>query len=166
MPQNWDLRRADTGGDHCPECGGQVAGGRGGCQALFDEIGYAMTTDLRVARIHHLGFDAYCMQHVESYCASAKSYAAHLIGLWWGVQNPESAEPMAPVLRTFNLNADLVKPPVLSHRGSITLPDIMKDSPLSGDIDAFARRIREWAAHVWQAYESQHAIVEAWLKKR
>jgi len=79
MPQNWDMRRTDTEGEFCPEYGGKVKGGRGGCQALFDEITYAMGRDPRIGAIHRLSLDTYCMQHIESYCASAKSYAAHLI---------------------------------------------------------------------------------------
>ncbi len=118
MPQNWDARRVATEADRCPECGGKVAGGRGGCQELFDEIGFMMGGDLRIAAVHRLALDSYCMQHVESYCASAKSYAAHLVGLSWGIAHVDDPAPVAPVLRVLNRSAPLIKPPVLTDRGS------------------------------------------------
>ncbi|MEO8609442.1 MAG: DUF5946 family protein [Chloroflexota bacterium] len=165
MPQNWDEKRhADSGGDHCPECGAQVAGGRGGCQALFDEIAYAMGTEPRIAAVHRLALDTYCMQHVESYCESAKSYAAHLIGLWYGIHHPRDPVPYTPIARILNQSTTLVNPPVLSNRGSITFPEIMRSYHQDGDVDALVTRIHDWSIIVWQAYESQHALVESWLR--
>ena len=65
MPQNWDFRRTVSDATHCPECGGQVQGGRGACQALFDEISYMMGSEPRVGAIHRLAMDTYAMQHVD-----------------------------------------------------------------------------------------------------
>jgi hypothetical protein len=164
MPQNWDRRRINTGGDRCPECGGKVEGGRGGCQALFDEITYRMGTEPRIAAIHRLALDTYCMQHVESYCESAKSYAAHLIGLCWGIDHRDDPAPNALILRSLDGSARLVKPPVLSERGSITLPDVMAAYIASSSVDELVRQVHAWANNVWEAYASQHEIAQAWLK--
>lgn len=164
MPQNWDKRRIETAGDRCPECGGQVEGGRGGCQALFDEIEYAMQDDLRIAAIHRLALDAYAMQHVESYCESAKSYAAHLIGLWWGVQHLDDPAPVASVLGILNRNLKLIKPPVLKDRGSIMLPEVMRRYHDDSDVDAFVSDVRAWVLDVWDAYADQERFVQVWLK--
>jgi len=166
MPQNWDKRRIDTEGDRCPECGAQVKGGRGGCQALFDEITYAMGEEPRIAALHRLALDTYCMQHVESYCESAKSYAAHLVGLWWGVHHLDDPAPAAPALNFLNRNLQLVKPPILSKRGSITLPALMAAYHESGDVDQFVNDVRDWSKEVWDAYASQHEIVQKWLGER
>jgi hypothetical protein len=166
MPQNWDKRRIETEGDRCPECGGHIEGGRGGCQALFDEITYAMSEDLRIAAIHRLALDTYSMQHVESYCESAKSYAAHLIGLGWGIRHLDSPAPVAPVLEVLDRKIKLVKPPLLSERGTITLPDVMTGYHESGDVDELVRHVRQWSKAVWEAYASQHEIVQKWLKER
>ncbi|HVU15228.1 MAG TPA: DUF5946 family protein [Phototrophicaceae bacterium] len=166
MPQNWDKRRRETTpGDRCPECSGQVAGGRGGCQALFDEIEYAMQDDLRIASIHRLALDTYAMQHVESYCESAKSYAAHLLGLWWGVNHLDNPAPVAPVLGILNRSVKLIKPPVLEKRGSITLPDVMDYYHTSGEVDDLTTHVREWSKAVWKAYADQETFVQAWLKQ-
>ncbi len=162
MPQNWDARRVKTAADRCPECGGKVAGGRGGCQECFDEMAFMMGDDLRIASVHRLALDAYCMQHVESYCASAKSYAAHLVGLSWGIDHLDDPAPAAPVLRVLNQSAPLIKPPVLADRGSITFPDLMAVYHASGDVDDLVSRIRAWARIVWDAYASQHEIARKW----
>ncbi|GAC1654933.1 MAG: hypothetical protein NVS4B8_30120 [Herpetosiphon sp.] len=42
--------------------------------------------DLRYAAVRNCAFDAYCMQHIEPYCHSAKSYAAHLTRLCCGIE--------------------------------------------------------------------------------
>ncbi len=164
MPQNRDRRRIDTGGECCPECGGKVEGGRGGCQALFDEITYQMGSEPRIAAIHRLALDTYCMQHVESYCESAKSYAAHLIGLCWGMDHKDDPAPNASILRVMERGVILVKPPVLSNRGSITLPDVMAAYHASGSADELVKQVHAWAENVWEAYASQHEIARAWLK--
>ena len=65
----------------CPACGAVVAGGRAGCQAVFDELTARAYADLAYASTRNLAFDAYCLQHLETYCHSAKSYAAHLTRL-------------------------------------------------------------------------------------
>ena len=166
MPQNWEKRRIETEEDCCPECGAHVKGGRGGCQSLFDEITYAMTEDLRIASIYRLALDTYCMQHVESYCESAKSYAAHLIGLSWGVSHLDSPAPVTPLLGVLNRNTKLVKPPILSKRGSITLPDLITAYHKSGDVDVLVQAVRQWSKVVWEAYASQHEIVQDWLNER
>ena len=164
MPQNWDARRIETPGNRCPECGGQVEGGRGGCQALFDEITFAMVTEPRIAAIHRLAVDTYAMQHIESYCESAKSYAAHLIGLSWGIHYIDGPAPVAPVLGDLSRNLKLTRPPVLKERGSITLPEIMMHYHESSDVDELVSRIREWSKDVWNAYSSQHNYVQKWLE--
>ena len=122
-----------------------------------------MGSDLRIAAVHRLALDTYCMQHVESYCASAKSYAAHLIGLSWGIAHVDDPAPAAPVLRVLEQGAQLTKPPVLMDRGSVTLPDLMAVYHVSGDVDDLVIRIRAWANDVWDAYASQHNIVNEWL---
>ena len=166
MPQNLDKRRVNTERGHCPECGGQVEGGRGGCQALFDEITYGMSTDPNIAVIHRLALDTYCMQHVESYCESAKSYAAHLMGLCCGIEHGDEPALYAPINRMLNANVKLAKPPVLSNRGSVTLSDVMVAYHASGSTDELVKRVHEWARDVWGAYSSQHEIAWMWLKMK
>jgi Family of unknown function (DUF5946) len=79
----------------CPECGVLVDGRRASCQVLFDELSAQAYADLQYAASQQLAFDTYCMRHVDPYCRSAKSYAAHLTrlccGLEYGKTTPSSA---------------------------------------------------------------------------
>ncbi len=72
--------------DHCPDCGALVEGGREGCQQLMDTLNVQAFGDAGLGRSRDLAFDTYCMQHLEKYCLSAKSYAAHLTRLCCGLE--------------------------------------------------------------------------------
>ena len=61
----------------CPYCSAKDVGGLEGCQSIY----YAISLEANLPLVSGLGraiFDAYCLQHPELYCKSAKSYAAHL----------------------------------------------------------------------------------------
>lgn len=145
---------------NCPACGAPGVGGRMGCQAHFDQIGYRAASDPKIAAVHDLAFDTYCMQHVETYCVSAKSYAAHLTRLCCGIEYHGDRAVYAALPRWLNGKVDLEKPPILSKRGAMTIADVLTDD----DVDAQIKRIREWANVVWSAYHSQHAIAHVWIK--
>jgi len=72
--------------EECPSCGAPL-GGREGCQLAFDQLSARAWSDGGFASVHNLVVDTYAMQHPESYCVSAKSYAAHLFGLCCGVEH-------------------------------------------------------------------------------
>ena len=59
---------------------------RTGCQALYDALAVPGAGALGLIARRDLAFDAYCMQHPETYCRSAKSYAAHLTRLCCGLE--------------------------------------------------------------------------------
>ena len=146
--------------EHCPECGAMVSGGQASCQALFDELTLQAYSDVRYARDRRLVFDAYCMQHVEPYCHSAKSYAAHLAGLCCGVEHEGDPKIHAAVQRWLNGKVDLEKPTVLSFRGHITVADVRT----ARDVEEHVRVAQAWARDVWEAYASQHELARQWLK--
>jgi hypothetical protein len=146
--------------DKCPACGAPGVGGRAGCQALFDQIGYQVATNLKIAAIHDLAFDTYCMQHVETYCVSAKSYAAHLTRLCCGIEYHGDRAVYAAIPRWLNGKVELEKPPILSTRGAMTIVDLMANA----DVDEQIKRINAWANVVWNAYRSQHEIARDWIK--
>lgn len=145
--------------ERCPQCGTSVAGGRAGCEALFDEIRFAATADRRIATVHRLAFDTYCMQHPESYCVSAKSYAAHLTGLCCGVEHNGDPAIYAAIPRWLNGSVALEKPEVLTRRGAITIANVLA----TPNVEARVKRIHEWADHVWGFYASQHELAQAWI---
>lgn len=144
----------------CPECGGAVTGGRAGCEAYFDTLRYLAPEDYRVAAIHRLAFDTYCMQHVETYCRSAKSYAAHLVGLCCGVERQGDPALYDAIYRCLNGSVALDKPPILRERGRLTLVNVWSPE----HIEESVRKVRLWAEDVWAAYRSQHELARAWAK--
>ncbi len=146
--------------DRCPECGAAVSGGQAGCQALFDELTLRAYSDVRYAVDRRLIVDVYCMQHVEPYCHSAKSYAAHLTGLCCGVEHGGDPRIHTAVQRWLNGKVNLGKPTVLSFRGHITIVDVRG----ARDVEEYVRLAQAWARDVWEAYASQHDIARRWLK--
>lgn len=143
----------------CPECGGPVAGGRAGCQALWDELMARAMTDLRYQAVYRLAFDTYCMQHVDTYGVSAKSYAAHLMGLCCGVEHDGRAAVYDVIHRSLNGRAGLERPASPRARGSITLMTVAA----APDPEEHARRVHAWAENVWSAYAPQHDLARALL---
>lgn len=142
----------------CPQCGATNVAGRTGCQYLFDELHYMAFGNFRIARVHRLAFDTYCMQHIESYCVSAKSYAAHLVGLCCGVERESDPAVYDVIHRWLNGKVDLVKPPVLSNRGDIRVTDVLAVE----EVEERVKAIHGWAQNVWEAYSSQHEIARQW----
>ena len=116
--------------------------------------------DLKLAAIHRLVVDTYCMQHVDPYCVSPKSYAAHLVGLCCGVEHSGNQALYDIIHRWLNGSPKLTKPDVLAFRGAISLPQILTVQP----IEAQVKYAHDWAACVWDAYTSQHDIAHAWVK--
>jgi hypothetical protein len=136
-----------------------VDGGRGGCEALFDTIRVHAANNPTIAAYHRLAFDTYCMQHVESYAASAKSYAAHLMGLCCGIERDRDPAVYDVIHRWLNGKAPVTKPPVLAQRGMRLVTNVIVTASVEGEI----KEIKAWAADVWQAYESQHEQARRWL---
>jgi hypothetical protein len=110
--------------------------------------------------MHNLAFDAYCMQHPETYCRSAKSYAAHLTRLCCGLEHDGDPAIYAAIQKWLNGNILLNKPQVLSMRGTLTIADVAR----SRDGQEYKKQVRAWAESVWAAYATQHNLVRMWLK--
>jgi hypothetical protein len=103
--------------------------------------------------VHNLVVDAYAMQHPEEYGRSAKSYFQHLTALCCGVECAGKVSLYWSIAPTFEHTPPPPKPPLLTERGSVTIADVVADSGVE-----YPRRVRDWAAAVWRAYASQHAL--------
>ena len=147
--------------DRCPECGAAVSGGQAACQALLEEVAARAYADLRYAAYYNLAFDAYCMQHIEPYCHSAKSYAAHLTRLCCGLEYAGDPKIYAAIQRWLNGQVDLEKPTVLSFRGHITVVEVHA----AREMEEYIRLVQAWARDVWDAYASQHEFARQWLQE-
>lgn len=138
----------------CPDCGAQGVDGRDGCQAVWNEMVYAQ------GGMPVSAFDAYCLQHLERYCLSAKSYAAHLTRLCCAMAYHSDPHLYNAIQTWLNGNRPLVKPPLLPFLGGMTIMDIYH-APL-----AERNRVRDaWQATVWAAYAPQHALAHAWIEQ-
>jgi len=146
--------------EHCPQCGAQVAGGRAGCQRLFDELQAKAYADLAYGAMHDLVVDAFCMQHVEEGGRSAKSYAAHLLRLCCAMEHGADPAVYAAIPRWLDGMPTLQRPEPPKARGSITLAEVSK--AVSGE--DHRRLVRAWARDVWMAYAQQHELARGWMR--
>jgi hypothetical protein len=143
----------------CPACEAPL-GGRAGCQAAFDALSAASWGSPARGAVHNLLVDAYCMQHPEDYCRSAKSYAAHLTGLCFGVETGGDPRLYWRIPRWLDGARELAVPAVPAARGTVTVAEAAG----APDDAAYAARVREWARAVWAAYGPQHETARAWLR--
>jgi hypothetical protein len=151
---------APTTTDQCPECGAAIPGGRTGCQALYDEINARAYGDLNYAAVQTLAFDTYCMQHLEPYCRSAKSYAAHLMRLCCGLEWDGDSKVYTAIQRWLNGTVALDKPAAPDQRGRMTIVDLQE----AHTVEEYRRLVREWAQTVWESYAAQHDLAQRWIR--
>jgi len=143
----------------CPECGAIVENGAAGCEALFNELGARDFSDPRYGATHELLVDAYCLQHPERYCHSAKSYAAHLTRMCCGIEYGGKRETYAAIPRWLSGPAKIERPETLPQRGSRTIADLRGAKTPEEHVGL----VHKWAENVWQAYAPQHEIARRWL---
>lgn len=151
-----------SAGTPCPDCGAPL-GGRAGCQAAFDtSMARAWDAPERGA-VHNLTVDAYCLQHPDDYCASAKSYAAHLAGLCHGVECNGDPHQYWAIPRWLDGRRDLTRPTPPVSRGALTVADVDRTAaPPAGPYAAAT--VRAWATAVWDAYAAQQGLARHWLE--
>ena len=145
---------------HCSACGASVIGGDEGCQALYDDYVFHAYLEPRLAVLHSVVFDTYCMQHVETHCNSAKAYAVHIAGLCCAVEYESDPLLYMAIPRWLNTNAELKEPTLLKQKSHLTIFDVHAAVTL----DARVEIVHAWAADVWQLYADEHEIVRTWIK--
>jgi hypothetical protein len=153
----------DASATCCPECGAVVSGGRAACQTLFDEVLAREFGDFRYGRIHRLTVDAYALLHPAEYMRSAKSYAAHLTGMYAALEGESGLETNQAVQRWLNGPRVLPRPsePPQRQRGALTIAHV-RDAV---DPEGHVRRVREWAQSIWDAWREFHEIARRWVEE-
>jgi hypothetical protein len=146
--------------DVCPECGALVPGGRAGCQSLYDALAAPGSGALGLSARRDLAFDAYCMQHPDTYCRSAKSYAAHLTRLCCGLEYGGDPQLYRAIQHWLNGVVPLEKPQVLAERGRMTVADLQT----AANPQEMEQLAQAWAEDVWKAYTPQHEIARGWIR--
>lgn len=147
--------------EHCPGCRLAIPGGRAGCQMIFDRLLEREFSDYRYFRVHRMNVDSYSLQHPDEYCASAKSFMAHLCGMCCAMEF-DSDPGMLKALRTsLDGKIELQKPQLPESRGALTV------AGLEGieDVHAYAQAAQRWAKDVWEAYAPLHDLAHEWLRK-
>lgn len=148
-----------SGATRCDGCGRAVAGGTAGCRAEFDALCALHYSGAVPEALHRLTVDAYSLQHPDAFCATGKSYAAHLGGML--VAREHAGDPAAQqVLRRWlDGPRDIARPEPPASRGELTLADVLTSEPGG----ALERATADWADGAWRAYAAQHALARAWL---
>jgi hypothetical protein len=146
--------------DRCEYCDAQNVGGYEGCRLLFNEITAQSLSSAVYFAVHRAAVDCYALQHPEYFCASAKSYAAHLSGLCVAIEYNRSIEVNAAIQKWLNGPIGLQKPKVLIERGEITILH------LQDVIDPAERacRVDDWCKNVWAAYAELHATARSYVQ--
>jgi len=127
---------------------------------LFDEFRVREMSGLAGSyAATRLTIDVYCLQHPERYCVSAKSLAAHLTGLCWALEHGISEGGLRELQRRLDGRHDLVKPPLPSSRGTLTVADIAR---VAGP-DEYMKALDGWARSTWAAYADLQETARAWI---
>ena len=144
----------------CGGCGRAIAGGTAGCRARFEALLARDFSDARFFGVHRLFVDCYCLQHPDEFCVSAKSLAAHLVGLAAIVEGESSPATGSADLRNWlDGNRALAKPALPAGRGAMTLADLEGiDEP-----GPWREAVSRWAASIWAAYAPLHGLAREWL---
>jgi hypothetical protein len=117
-------------------------------------------SDPKYAAAHDLAFDAYCMQHPEQYCRSAKSYVAHLTRLCCGLEYGGDPKVYAAIRKSLDGRMAIEKPPIPGQRGNMMVADLRA----ARTREEHAGLVRQWAQSVWEAYTAQHTMARTWIK--
>lgn len=144
----------------CTGCGLTLAGGDDGCLALYREIMARGFSGAPPVARDRLAWDTYCLQHPERYCISAKSLAAHLGGLCWGLEYGGHASGYAALQRLLNGPARFDKPALPAARGALTIGDVVT----ADDPAARASAVEQWARVTWKAYAPLQPLAWQWVE--
>ena len=143
--------------EYCSGCG--APGGTAACRASFEELIARDFTDPAFFAVHRMFVDTYCLQHPEDFCASAKSLAAHLVGLCLILEEGASAATGATFLRDWLDGARaLDKPRLPAERGRTVLADLAGIDATS----AWRHAVRRWADSTWDAYAELQPLARRW----
>src|SRR5712692_4541640 len=108
----------------CTGCGRSVQGGTASCQAMFDGLLARELSRPSYYRLHRKSVDTYCLQHPDTYCASAKSFAAHFTGLCCAFEHGGHPSVLKAVQKWLNGARSIAKPELPLSRGALTIADV------------------------------------------
>jgi hypothetical protein len=152
----------EEGTGRCPECGAEGASDAVACNELFQEVVAREFSRPELFQVHRLTVDTYSLQHPSQYMKSAKSAAAHLIGMCWAMEGTDDPTVAVAISRFLDGTPELRRPepdPPPGERGNITIRHIL-DAP---DSVEHIRRVKAWARTAWEAWEEHHGQARIWV---
>ncbi|HSS21554.1 MAG TPA: DUF5946 family protein [Pyrinomonadaceae bacterium] len=147
--------------DVCPDCGAVVVAGAAGCLKLFEEILAREFSDYRYGKLHRLTVDSYSLQHPDAYMRSGKSFAAHLTGMYAGIESEDPLGLNQVVQKWLSANPKIEKPVhIPEERGLVTITYVYD----AVDAEDHIKRVREWAEDVWRAWSAHHDLAKHFIE--
>lgn len=129
------------------------------CTEMWHEVILKETEFYGRAKGHKLRVDTYCMQHPDPYMISAKSFAAHFLGLCITIGHNDDPYLLKSI-QDWKFGTGLIeKPKLLDFVGELTISHIVH----AQNRDSYERLLQEWAESTWQAYASYHELADEWL---
>jgi hypothetical protein len=154
---------------NCSSCGLAVPGGTAGCRAIFDAYIAREWSSPISYRYHRMFVDSYCLQHPDEFCASAKSFAAHLTGLCAAFEHKSHPSVLKSINRWLSGNPSLNKPDLPTFRGALTIAEVQSVLPpeVQAEHNPFpvAQAVDRWARSTWQAYAALHPQARLWINQ-
>jgi len=145
----------------CSGCGLLVAGGKIGCRAIFDDLCAREWNNPTSYRYHRMFVDTYCLQHTDEFCASAKSFAAHLTGLCAAFEQKSHPAVFKAVNHWLSGNPPLAKPELPALRGALTIAEVQAET----EPFPIAQAVDRWARATWQAYAALQPWSRRWIEQ-
>ena len=131
------------------------------CKELFETILAKEFSDYRYGKIHRLTVDSYCLQHPDVYMVSAKSFAAHLVGMCCAMEYSGDTDLLRDLQKWLNGKNQLEKPATLKEFGNLT---ILHPAAATDAIE-HSKLVKEWAENVWKSYAVYHDLAKGWVEK-
>jgi len=113
--------------------------------------------------MHRLTVDVYALQHPVEYMRSAKSYAAHLTGMYTALEMGAAAETNRAVQQWLNSSKVFPRPgnPAPRQRGELTIIHVHE---AVGPEDHLCR-VHQWALSAWEAWRAYHHLARQWVEQ-
>lgn len=145
----------------CAECGAKIADGDRTCQQLFEEVIAREFSDYTYAKVHRLTVDVYALQHPDKYMKSAKSFAAHLTGIYAALDLDSKASTDQIIQQWLNKPVKFMRPepPPPGRRGQLTISSIHE----ARNGEEHRDRVNEWAESTWSAWQNYEHLAKSWI---
>jgi hypothetical protein len=146
--------------ERCQECGLEIAGGFEGCQQLFREFHAREQAELAASyEQSRLLVDTYCVQHPDGYCASPKSFAAHITGLAYAIEGGGNIRGLQVLHEWLDRHPNLEKPVISRVAFDCTIGDVAK----AKNQKEYQALLQRWSRSTWAAVAELQPIARKWM---